>query len=38
MATELLGLRDGLTFARNLDIKKLLIEIDAQAVVNVINS
>lgn len=29
MTTELWDLRDGLTLARNLDIKKLLIEIDA---------
>ena len=38
MTTELLGLRDGLTLTRNSDIKKLLIEIDASAVVDAINS
>ena len=38
MAAELWGLKDGLTLARNLDIKKLLLEIDAQAVIDVINS
>ena len=38
MAVELWGLRDGLTLARNLDIKKLLLEIDVQAIVDVINS
>ena len=38
MTTELWGLRDGLTLTRNSDIKKLLIEIDASAVVDAINS
>lgn len=36
MAAELWGLRDGLVLAKNLNIRKLLIEIDAQTVINVL--
>ena len=38
MAAELWDLGDGLVLAKNLNIRKLLIEIDAQTIVNVINS
>lgn len=38
LAVELWGLRDGLTLAKSLNIKKLMIEIDAQAVVDIIKS
>jgi len=34
MVTELWGLRDGLTLARNLNIRKLLVEVDASVVAN----
>ena len=38
LAAELKGLRLGLSFERSLNIKKLLIETDAQVVVNIITS
>ena len=38
LAAELRGLRLGLSFERSLNIKKLLIETDAQVVVNIITS
>ena len=38
MAAELWGLREGLVLAKNLNIKNLLIEIDAKAVTDIINS
>ena len=38
MAAELWGLRDGLLLAKNLNIKKLMIETDAQTITNVLNS
>ena len=38
MAAELWGLRDGLVLAKNLNVRKLLIEIDAQAVVDIIST
>ena len=38
MAAELWGLRNGLSLAKNLNIKKLLIETDAQTVTNVLKS
>ena len=38
LATKLWGLRDDLSLARSSNIKKLLIEIDAQALVNIIMS
>ena len=34
MAKELWGLRDGLTLARNVNIRKLLVEVDANVVAN----
>ena len=36
MAAELLGLRDGLILANNLNIRKLYIEIDAKAVITIL--
>ena len=38
MAAELWGLREGLVLAKNLNIRNLLIEIDAKAVTGIINS
>ena len=38
MAAELLGLRDGLILANNLNIRKLYIEIDAKAVITILTS
>ena len=38
MAARLCGLRDGLVLAKNLNIRKLLIEIDAQVVVDIIST
>ena len=38
MAVELWGLREGLVLAKNLNIRNLLIEIDAKAVTDIINS
>ena len=38
MAVELWGLREGLVLAKNLNIKNLLIEIDAKDVTGIINS
>ena len=38
LAAELWGLRDGLSLARSLNIKKLLIKTDTQAAVNIIMS
>lgn len=38
LAAELWGFRDGLSLARSLNIKNLLIEMDAQAAVNIIMS
>lgn len=38
LAVELWGLRDGLTLARKVNICKLIIEIDAKLVVDLINS
>lgn len=34
MAAELWGLHDGLTLARNLNIRKLLVEVDASVMAN----
>ena len=36
MAAKLLGLRDGLILANNLNIRKLYIEIDAKAVITIL--
>ena len=36
MAAELLGLRDGLILANNLNIRKLYIEIDAKAMITIL--
>ena len=38
MAAKLWGLHDGLVLARNLSIRKLIIEIDAKAVVTILKS
>ena len=38
MAAELLGLKEGLVLAKNLNIKNLLIEIDAKAMTDIISS
>ena len=38
MAVELWGLREGLVLAKNLNIKNLLIEIDAKAMTDIISS
>ena len=38
MAAELWGLHDGLTLARNLNIRKLLVEVDASVIANFIST
>lgn len=38
MVAELWGLRDGLTLAKNLNIEKLLVEVDALAIANISSS
>ena len=38
MAAELLVLKEGLVLAKNLNIKNLLIEIDAKAMTDIISS